>query len=66
MSLPTASSLITLDVAFKSEPFVGIAAKATVDTSGLDVAFGAEPFFSVGGVGSGGGSTTQLGNFLIF
>lgn len=65
MSLPTASSLQTLDSAFGAEPFVGIAAKSGIDTNGLEYASGTEPFIAQGvSGGGGGGGGSALSNFL--
>lgn len=65
MSLPTAASLQTLDYAFGAEPFVGICAKSTIDTTTLDFAFGAEPFVGQGGVGTGGGGGSAAATQFI-
>lgn len=44
MAKPTRSDIITMDYSYLGEPFVQVAAKASVDTDGLDYSYLGEPF----------------------
>ena len=59
MALPSKTDLITMNFAFKAQPFVSVPSKTGVDTMTMDYAYQAQPFVS-NGMAAGGGSDTVL------
>ena len=64
MSLPTSTSLKTMDFSFLGRPFIDVPAKDSIATVTMDFALFGRPFVTNPAPAAAGGDTTSFFNFF--
>jgi len=58
--LPTRDNLLTMDYAFKGQPFCNVATKAGIELDGLDYGYKGQPWWGLILITPGGGTNIQI------